>query len=376
MHLSRASGRRAAAFTLIETLARRASEGARQRPALARRANGRGGFTLIELLVVIAIIAVLIGLLLPAVQKVREAAANAQCKNNLKQIGVALHNYLGATETFPPSCVAYGGAYTHNPNGTYTATTVPVYYDTWAITLLPYLEQEALYKLYTPGTRNDAIPAELRQARVSTYVCPADPNPFTPSRPASGNAGDNGGGLNWMPGSYKPNSGVYGTAANNHCSGCNWFDPLYLPNLMVSWDPSWRGPIHPWNKDIGSSGPEGYKTITDGFSNTLLVGEYATRDNPGRRPFWAYAYSQYSGSSVVQAESATLLNSYADCNAVLGTYGNSNECKGTFASFHTAGINFVLCDGSVRTIATSVDMTTVLPALGTIAGGEVVTVPD
>ena len=176
----------------------------------------------------------------------------------------------------------------------------------------------------------------------------------------------------WMPGSYRCVSGTYGTNAPN---GCNWDDYLYA-GTMANWRAGWRGPMHAWNKDTGAGAPESPATITDGFSNTLLVGEYATRDNPGRRPFWAYAYSQYSGSSVVQAESATLLNSYADCNAVLGTYGNSNECKGTFASFHTAGINFVLCDGSVRTIATSVDMTTVLPALGTIAGGEVVTVPD
>jgi prepilin-type N-terminal cleavage/methylation domain-containing protein/prepilin-type processing-associated H-X9-DG protein len=342
-------------------------------PASVRRTSA---FTLIELLVVIAIIAVLIGLLLPAVQKVREAAARAQCQNNLKQIGLALNSYLSTLKTFPPSCVAYGGEYTHNANGTWTGTTPPAYYDVWTITLLPYIEQPALGALYTPGTRNDAIPTELRQAYVSTYVCPSDPNPFMPARPASGNSGDNGGGLDWMPGSYKANAGVYGTVANTRCSGCNWFDPLYLPNLMVSWDPSWRGPIHPWNKDIGSSAPESYRTIRDGFSNTLLVGEYATADNLGRRPFWAYAYSQYSSANIVQGQSATLINSYAECNAVLGTYGNSNECKGTFASFHPGGINFVMCDGSVRAISVSVDMNTVLPALGTIAAGEPVSLPD
>src|SRR5262249_42953823 len=146
-------------------------------------------------------------------------------------------------------------------------------------------------------------------------------------------------GLQWMPGSYKANTGVYGTVANVRCSGCNWFDPLFLPNLMASWDPGWRGPIHPWNKDIGSSAPESYRTIKDGFSNTLMIGEYATVDNLGRRPFWAYAYSQYSGASIIQGQSATLINSYAQCNNILGTYGNSNECKGTFASYHPGGIN-------------------------------------
>jgi type II secretory pathway pseudopilin PulG len=334
---------------------------------------------LIELLVVIAIIGVLIALLLPAVQKVREAANRMKCANNLKQIGLAMHNYLDAQQTLASSCIVSGGAYTHNGDGSITCTTPAVYYDTWAITILPYIEQQNLFALYVPGTRNDAIPVELREASVAIYQCPSDLNPFVPSVPGSGNAGDNGSGLHltFMPGSYKPNAGTYGSGANDNVRGDNWYDPIHMQNLMIRGWAGWRGPIHPWNQDIGYAPPETPATITDGLSNTLMVGEYATdAATVNRRGFWAYAYAQYSGSSVIQGESATLLPSYTQCNAILGNYGNGNECKGTFSSYHTGVINFVLCDGSVRPISTNVDMNTVLPALGTIAAGEVVTLPN
>src|SRR5262245_52130226 len=131
---------------------------------MSRSSAPRRAFTLIELLVVIAIIAILIGLLLPAVQKVRDAAARMTCQNNLKQIGLGLHNYENANSYFPP---AYSIIATPPPSSV-----------SWGVYILPYVEQDNLYKQYN---LTGAIGANPNQTVVSTHLkifqCPSTPNP-------------------------------------------------------------------------------------------------------------------------------------------------------------------------------------------------------
>jgi prepilin-type N-terminal cleavage/methylation domain-containing protein/prepilin-type processing-associated H-X9-DG protein len=354
----------------------------------------RTGFTLIELLVVIAIIAILIGLLLPAVQKVREAAAMVQCKNNLKQLALGAMNYHDSYGTFPPGnvCRRGTGAFANSVS----------YYETWGISLLPFIEQDNLFKLWSPLIPNiapDAVAganfATMRQTKVTVYNCPSDVSAgsgFTPYSPASGNDyltnttnGPGGSGPYkaapyplCMPSTYRAVSGAsYGGSdwwtnpANPDDGGSNenWDDASQVPALMAHFSGD-RGVMHATDPVMGV-GPERIASILDGTSNTLMFGEYATRDTPNRRTFWAYAYTSYNLSLVTFNAPWTLQASFNDCAATPNPSGN-NQCKRGWGSFHTGGLNFAFCDGSVHTISRSVDMVRVLPALATIAGGEVI----
>ncbi|MDY3554605.1 DUF1559 domain-containing protein [Gemmata sp. JC717] len=323
----------------------------------------RRGFTLIELLVVIAIIAILIGLLLPAVQKVREAAARMKCSNNLKQIGLACHGYHDVQSALPHGSIL--DLTQASPTITHRQ------HSNWAIAILPYVEQGSLGQLIAavqrdngPGLpRDDYNDANAAQAFVQQflplYVCPSDPNANKILEPES-RAGNDPAGRKFMTGSYRAVTGVGDPAANYYWDAPN----AALPAANL------KGPIHVQSRALGLKG-ETLTGITDGTSNTLMVGEYTTRTHETRATFWARAYTSYSMGSAVPGQPRCLLGDYDRCLAIGGT-GGDNPCKRAFGSQHTGVINFLQCDGSVRSVSTSVDTNTVFPGLCTIAGGEVV----
>jgi prepilin-type N-terminal cleavage/methylation domain-containing protein/prepilin-type processing-associated H-X9-DG protein len=329
---------------------------------MRRLSRPKHGFTLIELLVVIAIIAVLIGLLLPAVQKIREAANRMSCSNNLKQIGLALHNYHDTNLSFPPGGVTNGPCC-----GTQSGAT-------WTIYILPYIEQDNLHRQYdyTKSNEVNAAPtlanSVLRQF-VKTYNCPSDLNVNQLIVPDSGPGSDR----LYATGSYRGMAGV--------TDGLGWFDaecgriyPLGQRGVLHSTsDPRSPTPFPP-KYSAPPYGPERIASITDGTSNTLMVGEYTTRTRTSRTTFWGYTYTSYNQSEVVlPPQSRQLLNDYDRCVAI-GGVGGSNPCKRGWASFHAGVINFGMADGSVRSISTNIDMLT-FAAMATIANGEVVQLP-
>ena len=317
----------------------------------------RRGFTLVELLVVIAIIGMLIALLLPAVQAAREAARRAQCANNLKQIGLALHNYHAACGSFPPGNINRTAGMC--PGMAEPAVSYSTRFGNWMIAILPYMEQAALFDRYSIDYHNESPENQaVRETSVSTYVCPSDFAPLTPAVPATGPAAQAG--AKYMPGSYRAVSG-------RSDDGQNYLDS----EMMFSYQANSRGVIHTvgvWGFDT-----ESIANVRDGTSNTLMVGESTTRSSPARRTFWAYSFAYYTMSGAT-AQRRTLLGDYDRC-VENGGPGGEIPCKRGWGGLHPGGLSFALCDGSVRFLSDSIDMA-LFCDLATIAGGEVAALPN
>jgi prepilin-type N-terminal cleavage/methylation domain-containing protein/prepilin-type processing-associated H-X9-DG protein len=274
---------------------------------MLQRGRQRSAFTLIELLVVIAIIAVLIGLLLPAVQKVREAAARTQCLNNLKQLGLGLHNYHSTYAIFPPGWKRPDTA--HDPSWS------------WSCFLLPYLEQQNLYNALSPDTQTlskafaNSLPA--LQTPIKTYMCPSDTVfPLNTNRPFS------------LVGITPPVSIAISNYPGN--GGNDGDTGLFQENTAIR---------------MGD--------ITDGTSNTLAVGERKSKDG-AFAALWA-GISQVSNETANGQSGARGYTYYRMPDG--DTLTNFVAAYNAFSSNHTNGANFVFCDGSVRFITYSINWT-------------------
>ncbi|MGI9177844.1 MAG: DUF1559 domain-containing protein, partial [Pirellulales bacterium] len=235
------------------------------------------GFTLVELLVVIAIIATLIGLLLPAVQSAREAARRTQCSNNLKQIGLAVLGYESARKSLPPGNVSESVVI----NGPY--------YSTWTLEILPYMEGIGVHKLWNPTkAQEDASNKQLRETLMPGYTCPVDLFPTQLQKPESGP----GYTLDWAPGSYRAMSGHSLGQTGDHF----WDNQLVANTPATETRSGCQGAMHTTARTSGTSRKlqaERLRTIKDGLSKTLLVGEYQTKTMQPRRTLWAYGYTSY-----------------------------------------------------------------------------------
>jgi prepilin-type N-terminal cleavage/methylation domain-containing protein/prepilin-type processing-associated H-X9-DG protein len=332
-------------------------------PPLTRR-----GFTLIELLVVIAIIAILIGLLLPAVQKVREAAARAKCSNNLKQMSLALHNCNDTHGRLPPTAGTFGGAW----------------YAPHFFHLLPFIEQDNVYKgatvgsfvipmWDTPGPPGSGL-TYLRQFPVPVYKCPTDPTLLMNVA------------TDWFPGDtcYAANFNIFSDRTQPTSTAAAVYDGkgkipatfpdgqsntvvyaeklAYCPGTLRNTGINFPGinPSHAhggtwWMRGVYRSG-----TITGtsppNTNDSFPVDRLSANFGGGRSGDGTRWYTGVQSKFLVQPRDATIRQGHCD--------------RGVASTYHTGGMNVGLGDGSVRFVATNMDANTWWAAL-TPSGGEV-----
>ncbi len=348
------------------------------------------GFTLIELLVVIAIIAVLIALLLPAVQQAREAARRTQCRNQLKQLGLALHNYHDTHGTLP---MVGGFAASHG----------------WGFLplILPMIDQAPLHSriVFTDSVACASMSA-VRQAHLSALYCPSDPEPVARNNrglpvagclggPATADGayastylgtvahyvGSYGDGFNNIPDPATDPYGGDGGKARYGAGGCasnSTATPTAAcpaPGQGYGGGPHHRGMFN----YLGNSQPVRIRDVVDGTSNTILMG-HVTKISTSTSNVW------FSSTGNVYGTSLPINFIQRRCQGTAGVGSASvgeNNCNGTvsswmsrgFSSYHTGGTMSCMSDGSVRFVSENVDAFA-HNAMGSRAGNETATIPD
>lgn len=283
------------------------------------------GFTLIELLVVIAILAILIALLLPAVQQAREAARRMSCKNNLKQLGIALHNYHDSHTTFPPGGMSTG-------NGL-----------SWIVMILPFLDQAPLYDQFNFSTTSYSSHHVHGLTRIPTILCPS-------SGQEQSSVELFGGAPTYTTHFY----GVMGPKGSNPNGG----------NYGVDINPSGHGGFANSGILYRDSSTK-MRDITDGTSNTFLVGEISFNKDAAGNNHTAYRIWTRGASG---STSGSCKNVQNHINALAYTTSNFNDIS--FGSNHPGGCHFVMADGSVTFVSENADIE-VYKSTGSRDGGEV-----
>lgn len=299
------------------------------------RNTRKHGFTLIELLVVIAIIAILIALLLPAVQQAREAARRTQCKNNMKQLGLALHNYHDVHRAFPPGWIAVDGNVQSAHDGLNGAG--------WGTMILPYMEQTNLYELFDANLPIHHLDNfEFQTVVLPAFQCPSDPKVEMWDIEEEGSPGTV---LARLPTANY--IGVFGTEELDGCENAPGTAPVKA-NGQCEGD----GVLY-HNSRVR------IRDITDGTTNTFIIGERKTDSQLGWFSTWPGMVSE--GEEAFQR--------------ILGSADHVPNDPAShfddFSSRHTGGAQFVLGDGSVRFISENIDHG-LYQSLATIQNGEVI----
>ncbi len=339
---------------------------------LRRSLSRRSGFTLIELLVVIAIIAVLIALLLPAVQQAREAARRSQCKNNLKQIGIAVHNFHDT----------YNGIVPLSMNPTTESTTDANYVSAaWTVMLLPYLEQGTLFNMINLNTQmntaaNLAVFAQPG-AGLPVYNCPSMHTAGANFANAGNTLGGMGAAAAGAKGDYGAVTWYVGNAGNpyTYYHNCHHGNPAEQNQAMRPVKVPTAGVVTGWKPR------DSFAAITDGTSNTLLIGEKFEPPNrantcgPGDAGggdcnVYVFQSGWMELSAMRHLHGVPLTTTTANITAPEGRGGRSGTVYG-FGSWHIGTTNFLLADGSVRGVSTNIS-TTILDALAQRADGTAI----
>ena len=259
------------------------------------------GFTFVELLLVIAIVAILTAIMLPAVQRSRAQARANRCKNNLKQLALAVHNYHDVHRTFPPAWV------TRDPD-----------FDArrgygWQSFLLPYVDEAPRYNQIDFRKEPPPVPNKILQANIPTYRCPADSTPA----------------LNKLRGSYATSSysGNFGNVAL----------PRWLPDGLSDFWPGRVATPRKTNGIMWVNSRCGFRDIVDGTSNTFLAGERCVTSGAG--VWFGVTANNHENDAVTETSHASRIN----------------RTLASFSSRHQGGSHFVLCDGSARFISENID---------------------